>query len=598
MIVGVIHVSLLTYGILVHGPGWDEMGHLPAGLSHWQTGRFDVYRVNPPLVRTVATAPLALQDFRIPWQWNPTYTIVRPEWDLAKSLAEAHGREFLTFLRIARIMCLPFSVLALWVVWKWSRELFGACGAVLSATVWAFSPLVLTNAQMITPDTAAAATGALACYAFRRWLNDGTGLAALLAGTALGIAELTKFTWLILFAVWPIQWGVTRILLRSDPTRPRSPIRESLQFLLIAVSGIFVINVGYGFDGSLRPLRAHTFYSTALGGTRAENSNTCVGGNRFRNSLLGDLPLPLPQEMLYGIDRQKLDFEWRVPSYLRGEWRAGGWWYYYIYGLLIKEPSAFVTLSLLTILAALQLRPTRAGLSEAVNLLLPPVALFAFVSLQTGFNHHLRYILPAAIFFAIAMGILGSKVAAGYSRLFIGASLLAGAGTAGSLAMFPHSHAYFNAFIGGPQNGPLHLLDSNVDWGQDLLLLERWAIAHTEFPLDGVAHSVPEELGVGALTSLTLNDVPKADTEPWPLSESVSSASNTLHGPRPGRYAVSVRRIYDPASGYAYFRDLTAVANVGYTIRIYDVTIDDANALRARLGYPLLEGGSGHIHQN
>lgn len=38
-----------------------------------------------------------------------------------------------------------------------------------------------------------------------------------------------------------------------------------------------------------------------------------------------------------------------------------------------------------------------------------------------------------------------------------------------ALATYPHTLSYFNELAGGPLNGPAHLLDANVDWGQDLL---------------------------------------------------------------------------------------------------------------------------------
>src|SRR5439155_22186730 len=52
------------------------------------------------------------------------------------------------------------------------------------------------------------------------------------------------------------------------------------------------------------------------------------------------------------------------------------------------------------------------------------------------------------------------------------------ASIASSLAVFPHSLSYFNELAGGPENGPAHLLDANIDWGQDLLELKRWSDAH------------------------------------------------------------------------------------------------------------------------
>lgn len=57
-----------------------------------------------------------------------------------------------------------------------------------------------------------------------------------------------------------------------------------------------------------------------------------------------------------------------------------GWWYYYIYGLVIKEPAPFVLLTILAIVCAVRLRRTTAGLADALNLMFPAIVLFVFVS--------------------------------------------------------------------------------------------------------------------------------------------------------------------------------------------------------------------------
>ena len=44
-------------------------------------------------------------------------------------------------------------------------------------------------------------------------------------------------------------------------------------------------------------------------------------------------------------------------------------------------------------------------------------------------------------------------------------------------AMYPHYLAYFNPLAGGPGNGYKHLVDSSLDWGQDLPGLKRWVEA-------------------------------------------------------------------------------------------------------------------------
>lgn len=45
-----IHSGLLGWGTSRHSFTWAEVGLLSAGIIHWRTGRFDVYRASPPLV--------------------------------------------------------------------------------------------------------------------------------------------------------------------------------------------------------------------------------------------------------------------------------------------------------------------------------------------------------------------------------------------------------------------------------------------------------------------------------------------------------------------------------------------------------------------
>ena len=54
----------------------------------------------------------------------------------------------------------------------------------------------------------------------------------------------------------------------------------------------------------------------------------------------------------------------------------------------------------------------------------------------------------------------------------VAAALLATVGS--TLSVYPHQLAYFNELAGGPENGHRHLLHSNLDWGQGLLLFKEW----------------------------------------------------------------------------------------------------------------------------
>jgi len=98
---------------------------------------------------------------------------------------------------------------------------------------------------------------------------------------------------------------------------------------------IYIINLGYAFDGFGEQLGDFRFVSTLMTGLDEPG----VEGNRFRDSWLGHLHLPLPKQYILGLDAQKKDLEdFGHKSYLLGEWRDEGWWYYYLYGLLVKVP--------------------------------------------------------------------------------------------------------------------------------------------------------------------------------------------------------------------------------------------------------------------
>ena len=62
-----IHAGLLAYAATTHSPTLNEPGHLVAGLSNWKFGRFELYRVNPPLTRTVAALPVIAAGYEEDW---------------------------------------------------------------------------------------------------------------------------------------------------------------------------------------------------------------------------------------------------------------------------------------------------------------------------------------------------------------------------------------------------------------------------------------------------------------------------------------------------------------------------------------------------
>jgi hypothetical protein len=588
-----IHASLLSYGAAVHSPCIDEVGHMAAGLSHWKLGRFDLYHVNPPLVRMVAVVPVLWAQPKYDWSQYSDDPGARSEFGIGRQFITDNGERSFWFFTWARWACIPFSLLGGYICYRWARELYGEWSALLALTLWCFGPNILANGQLITPDMGATALGVTAGYLFWKWLKEPRWEFAALAGSALGIAELTKMTWVLLFALWPLLWLIWKMPeVRSLSLR--GWLNQAGQLALILLAAVYLLNAGYDFDGSMTRLGDYRFVSESLGGPTENRLRPA--GNRFADSWLGKLPIPVPRDYLLGIDVQKSDFESHFNSYLRGEWRKEGWWYYYLYALTIKVPLGVWLLALLAAFLGLTRRGYAAPWRDEVVVLAPAVLVLTFVSSQTGFNHHLRYVLAIFPFAFIWM----SKAARAFARKERVAALLSGGAVAwavaSSLWVYPHSLSYFNELAGGPANGSAHLVDSNIDWGQDLFFLRDWLKEHPEArPLGLVFFGKYDPRVAGIEFTLP----PKGETSP---EESIGPRAQDI-GPRPGWYAVSVMMLrggsygipdgqggerWVPLESFSYFRCFRPLAHTGWSIYIYRITPEECAKVRRDFGLPEL----------
>jgi hypothetical protein len=302
--------------------------------------------------------------------------------------------------------------------------------------LWCFNPFVLGFGALVKPDVPAAAMGAWAAYRFWKWLREPIWPNALLAGTALGLAELTKFTLLVFFLIWPAAWLAKRLWflmanlsarrarthrktsdapmvddehappVESAPYQRFGAWQELRQLASIVVLALVVVNAGYAFSGSFQRLDKYRFQSRVLSGQSAADPPRA--GNRFATSWLARVPVPLPRDFVQGIDRQRTDFEQGERSYLCGRWQPRGWWHYHLFGLMIKTPLGtlgLVGLTLCLTFARLVRRvPATCAVGDDLFLLAPAVAMLALVSSQTGFSNHVRYTIPALPYLFIWCG--------------------------------------------------------------------------------------------------------------------------------------------------------------------------------------------------
>ncbi len=549
------HAFLLGFAASRHSPTLLEGSLLAAGVSHWELGRYELYRVNPPLVRMVAAIPVKLVGCETDWSQFVDGPDVRPEYGIGRQFIELNGKRSFWLITIARWACIPFSLVGGVVCFLWARELYTSDTAgVLALCIWCTDPTVIGNGQLITNDAAAASLGLAACYCHWKWLQSPTWKRSAAAGILLGMAILAKTTWLLLLGVWPCLSLVWFIVRRGEQRMAPILVVLFIRLALMFVLALWVININYGFDGSFERYDDYKF---------ASNTMRNIG---LHVSSLRCLPLPLPRQFLIGLDSQISDFEGGYSlSYLCGQWRESGWWYYYLCGLLVKVPIGTLALALLVLFACVFAKSLRPTLDEFV-LLVPAAIVFAVVSSQTAFNHHFRYVLPCFGFGFVFIGKSAVWISRnGRMKSVICALFLLSVGS--SVWSYPHVLSYYNELVGGPRYGHRYMLHSATDWGQDLVYLQKWLERHPNACLRSLAYYggfEPSAVGLNV---------------PNPRQSNVASrASDPIDSPmnlEPGYYALSAMYVWGDKQEYVpLVRRSEFVATAGYSIYIFRVVAD------------------------
>ena len=123
-----------------------------------------------------------------------------------------NASRYFELFQLARLPMPLFSIVGGLAVFAWSRRLYGTLGGLLSLALWVFCPNILAHARLVTSDLGSTALGVAATYVFWRYLHQPSWRWAAAAGVMLGLAQLTKFSMLLLYAVWPFLWLVRLVL--------------------------------------------------------------------------------------------------------------------------------------------------------------------------------------------------------------------------------------------------------------------------------------------------------------------------------------------------------------------------------------------------
>ncbi len=474
-------------------------------------------------------------------------------WRFGRRYLEENENAYHRSFMLARIVSIIALLATSLLVYAFASNLYGPTAGGLAATCTALSPNMIAHGRLATTDIYFTAGMVLSLWAFDLFLRSPNVRRTCLLGVAVGATTLCKFTGLFLFFLLPIALICILVLRRLGIGQHDDdlPIQRRTLYCGFAALGIAIltINAGYFFDGSLSRLDRFEFQTTPF---------------VFVQQLVpGWLPVPLPYYFVQGMDSQLADAEY--DSYLMGQFSLNGFWNYYFIAFLVKTP---VALQLL-VLAAFVCK--RAVLHREVPILVVSIGLFAFLSFVGHKNIGLRYLLFLIPFFSIFIGRL--TVSSFWTSVQHHWKIKGLAGVCcasllvSSLLAWPHYLAYFNWPSGGPTRGHEYLLDSNLDWGQDLILLREYMESQRIESVDlAYFGRVPPD--VYGIQYRPLIDEP--------AGRHVVISANLLWG---RMYFVGGTSFWPDRDHYRAYRDLKPKAVIGHTLYVFEVKRENMNEL-------------------
>lgn len=492
---------------------FDESTHIAAGTEWLERGTYSGEPQHPPLAR-VATAigpyaaggRLTHDDIGLAEQGNVIL----------------HSGPYTRMLSLARAGILPFFLLSIVVVWGHARMLGGEVAGVVAALLYSNLPPVLAHAGLATTDMAVTAGIAATLMLLQRVLLLPSRGVAVLLGVAAAVALTSKFSAILFLAVA----GTVMVLVtRKGRAEARPTFALALVVCAVSVWGVYRFHFGVLRGGHEHLVRAWVESKPWLG---------------WLGPHLTAIPLPMP-ELFSGVAQMLLHNATGHEAYLLGEYRLGGWWYYFPVAIAVKTTIVFLLLALASIGVLARRRAWQA--------LAPALAAMAIVMacMPVNINIGIRHVLPIYPLLSVSAGCAMALLWRGKARAAIVLALAAEVFV--SARAHPDYLAYFNAFAGDePQK---ILLDSNLDWGQDLLRLEKRA----------------RELKIDALR---LSYFGTADAERHHLPPLIPVVHDR---PLPGWFAVSEAHLGSREHGknFPWLDRYPMVERVGKSIRLYRI---------------------------
>ncbi|MFN0166350.1 MAG: ArnT family glycosyltransferase [Bryobacteraceae bacterium] len=505
---------------------WDEAMHIKAGFGYWTNADFRDNPQHPPLIKLIAAFPLLFMNVER----------VAP-----RELFEIEaGRQFLfenrspadRILLAARLGPILLSLgLTLAVAW-WTRKRFGAIAGLLALFLIGFDPNLLAHGRYVTNDVPMALLYFLSCALWIDFVETGGRGRLAAAGIVLGLTLATKFSSVLLLPLLPVLYWVVAPANGSL----RHWVRSCVALFLTAAFVVWLVYMPGRRPRDRRRLREVAVSNTAAGRTmRWVSARTGLRTHPYWAGLDKVAEHNRSGHLNYFLGRVSEESDWR----------------YFPVAFLVKSPLSLFGLWLLAIAGIRRTPWTRAHTALAVAC----AAFFAFC-VASNMNLGIRYLFPVYPL----MIVLAASVAARMVRYRAGLAsvvMVLALHTLEAVQIHPYYLSFFNAAAGGPEAGPRYLLDSNIDWGQDLDRFLRYCESL------GVENAGLTYFGSASWSHSRVRiDAVAASWETWKTErfDGVAASSVTpLYG------------LYVPWDDLTWLRKRPPTARIGYSIYVWDL---------------------------
>lgn len=561
-------VVLSGRAIIDKSATFDESMLVITGYSYWKTGDFRMDPNNPPLAKLIVSVPLLFTNFATDkwshyvtnssWQEKDSYRFAQET--LYPNTPDESGnyKDDINII-LARIPNLILAVLLGFVLWYCSRKWWGDIAGVATLGFYVFCPNILAYSSLATTDLPLTVFFFLSALTIFNLLQDATNKWPPYVGRGFSLTN-SNLKWFglcvisLFFAlgtkssamiILPVSFLYSCILLYKK--KSLSELKKPLMFLIFV--WVIVLIVIFVFP-------------------------------------------PMRKSFVQSLDMRWFQlWQGQHPTFLAGQYSLTGWWYYFLVALFVKTPLPVLVLFISSIIyfceimivsTSPQPSPVKGeGQDDKIIqkfwFCIIPILCFFIVGAVSKKQIGLRYILPIYPFIYLLIGHISTKlwtnlfpmgekikVSGNITKILVSVLLLWQ--VAGTISVSPHYLAYFNELAGGSNNGYKLLVDSNLDWGQDLKGLAKYLREQNnpELVLSYFGTVPPDYYGIKAqdlgsqptLRASCINSIK-------PVRELLAVSATNLQGV-----------YYRDHKTFDWLKKYKPITKIGYSIFVYDITND------------------------